>query len=117
MSSFTAPAIVEVKGSYDFRLVENFEYYITDEQGEKITVPKGFVTDFASVPRIFWNIFPPIGRYTKACIIHDYMYDNAIKTKKEADLIFYQAMDVLGVPKWKRLVMYWAVRVFGRGEY
>ena len=117
MSSFTTPAIVEVKGSYDFKLVENFEYYITDEQAEKITVPKGFVTDFASVPRIFWNIIPPIGRYTKACIIHDYMYDNAIKTKKEADLIFYQAMQVLGVPKWKRLIMYWAVRMFGRGEY
>ncbi|EAT8297781.1 phage tail protein, partial [Salmonella enterica subsp. enterica serovar Kisarawe] len=24
---------------------------------------------------------------------------------------------VLGVPKWKRTVMYWAVRLFGRGRY
>ncbi|EKB8636146.1 DUF1353 domain-containing protein, partial [Salmonella enterica subsp. enterica serovar Newport] len=37
--------------------------------------------------------------------------------KKEADLIFLDRMMVLGVPKWKRTVMYWAVRVFGRGSY
>ncbi|EOF5090138.1 DUF1353 domain-containing protein, partial [Salmonella enterica] len=38
-------------------------------------------------------------------------------TKKEADKIFLDGMTVLGVPKWKRAVMYWAVRVFGRGRY
>lgn len=117
MSSFTTPAIVKIKGSYNFELVQDFEYYITDKNGEKIVVPKGFITDFASVPRIFWNVIPPIGKYSKAAIVHDYMYDFALKTKKEADLIFYEAMEVLGVPKWKRLIMYWAVRVFGRGEY
>lgn len=117
MSSFTSPAVVEILNSYDFRLVKDFEFYIDNEQGEKITVPEGYITDFASVPRVFWSVIPPVGKYTKACIIHDYMYDNAIKTKKEADLIFYDAMKVLKVPKWKRLTMYYAVRLFGRGEY
>ncbi|EKP8882834.1 DUF1353 domain-containing protein, partial [Salmonella enterica] len=41
----------------------------------------------------------------------------ALRTKKEADKIFLDGMTVLGVPKWKRTVMYWAVRVFGRGNY
>ncbi|EJI0210340.1 DUF1353 domain-containing protein, partial [Salmonella enterica subsp. enterica] len=50
-------------------------------------------------------------------IIHDYLYDNALRTKKEADLIFLDGMKVLGVPKWKRIVMYQAVRLFGRGMY
>ncbi|EDS6964340.1 DUF1353 domain-containing protein, partial [Salmonella enterica subsp. houtenae serovar 44:z4,z23:-] len=50
-------------------------------------------------------------------IIHDWMYDNALRTKKEADLIFLDGMTVLGVPKWKRTVMYQAVRLFGRGMY
>ncbi|EBM0567935.1 phage tail protein, partial [Salmonella enterica] len=50
-------------------------------------------------------------------IIHDWMYDNALRTKKEADKIFLDGMTVLGVPKWKRTVMYWAVRWFGRGMY
>ncbi|ENS4526854.1 DUF1353 domain-containing protein, partial [Salmonella enterica] len=60
---------------------------------------------------------PPDGKYAKAAIIHDWMYDNALRTKREADLIFLDGMTVLGVPKWKRMVMYWAVRVFGRGMY
>ncbi|ENP5792436.1 DUF1353 domain-containing protein, partial [Salmonella enterica] len=33
------------------------------------------------------------------------------------DLIFLDGMTVLGVPKWKRTIMYWAVRVSGRGMY
>ncbi|EOH0861805.1 DUF1353 domain-containing protein, partial [Salmonella enterica subsp. enterica] len=39
------------------------------------------------------------------------------RTKKEADKIFLDGMTVLGVPRWKRTVMYWAVRMFGRGNY
>ncbi|ENL4830298.1 DUF1353 domain-containing protein, partial [Salmonella enterica subsp. enterica serovar Teko] len=34
-----------------------------------------------------------------------------------ADKIFLDGMTVLGVPKWKRTVMYWAVRLFGCGIY
>ncbi|EBE6564301.1 DUF1353 domain-containing protein, partial [Salmonella enterica] len=69
------------------------------------------------IPRIFWTILPPDGKYAKAAIIHDWMYDNALRTKKEADLIFLDGMTVLGVPKWKRIIMYYAVRLFGRGSY
>ncbi|EHI7918926.1 DUF1353 domain-containing protein [Salmonella enterica] len=73
--------------------------------------------DLASVPRIFWSLMPPDGRYAKAAIIHDYLYDNALRTKREVDRIFLDGMTVLSVPKWKRTVMYWAVRLFGRGKY
>ncbi|EMW4560706.1 DUF1353 domain-containing protein, partial [Salmonella enterica] len=50
------------------------------------------------------------GKYAKAAIIHDYLYDNALRTKKEANLIFLDGMTVPGVPKWKRIEMYLAVR-------
>ena len=36
-----------------------------------ISVPVGYVTDLASVPRILWSVFPPHGRYAKATIIHN----------------------------------------------
>ncbi|EBC4096737.1 DUF1353 domain-containing protein, partial [Salmonella enterica] len=52
-----------------------------------------------------------------AAIIHDYLYDNALRTKQEADRIFLDGMTVLGVPQWKRIIMYYAVRLFGRGMY
>ncbi|EJI2433989.1 DUF1353 domain-containing protein, partial [Salmonella enterica] len=96
---------------------EPFEFYLSDDNSDVIEVPAGFVTDLASVPRIFWTILPPDGKYAKAAIIHDYLYDNALRTKKEADLIFLDGMTVLGVPRLKRKVMYWAVRWFGRGKY
>ncbi|WP_141124948.1 DUF1353 domain-containing protein, partial [Salmonella enterica] len=70
-----------------------------------------------TIPRIFWILLPPDGKYAKAAIIHDYLYDNALRTKYEADRIFLDGMAVLGVPRWKRTVMYWAVRWFGRGSY
>jgi hypothetical protein len=62
-------------------------------------------------------IFPPHGKYAKAAIVHDYLYSQAVGTKAFADNVFNEAMAVLGVPKWRRLAMYWAVRAFGRGGY
>ncbi|WP_079906817.1 DUF1353 domain-containing protein [Salmonella enterica] len=117
MSKFTPPAILEMLGHYNWRVYEPFEFYLSDDNSDVISVPAGFITDLASVPRIFWTLLPPDGKYAKAAIIHDWMYDNALRTKKEADKIFLDGMTVLGVPKWKRMVMYWAVRVFGRGSY
>ncbi|EDQ6553546.1 DUF1353 domain-containing protein [Salmonella enterica subsp. enterica] len=117
MSKFTTPAILEMLGHYNWRVHEPFEFYLSDDNSDIISVPAGFVTDLASVPRIFWALLPPDGKYAKAAIIHDYLYDNALRTKKEADKIFLDGMTVLGVPKWKCTLMYWAVRLFGRGMY
>ncbi|EAQ7975984.1 DUF1353 domain-containing protein [Salmonella enterica] len=117
MSRFTTPAILEMLGHYNWRVYEPFEFSLSDDNSDVISVPAGFITDLASVPRIFWTPLPPDGKYAKAAIIHDYLYDNALRTKKEADLIFLDEMTVLGVPKWKRIVMYLAIRWFGRGMY
>ncbi|ECC7442679.1 TPA: DUF1353 domain-containing protein [Salmonella enterica subsp. enterica serovar Newport] len=117
MSCFTTPAILEMLDHYLWRIHEPFEFYLSDDNSDVISVPAGFITDLASVPRIFWTFIPPDGKYAKAAIIHDYLYDNALRTKKEADRIFLDGMTVLGVPKWKRIVMYLAVRIFGRGNY
>ncbi|EAQ5940000.1 DUF1353 domain-containing protein [Salmonella enterica] len=117
MSKFTTPAILEMLEHYRWRVYEPFEFYLSDDNSDVIEVPAGFVTDLATIPRIFWTILPPDGKYAKAAIIHDYLYDNALRTKKEADLIFLDGMTVLGVLRLKRKVMYWAVRVFGRGMY
>lgn len=118
MSSFTTPADLRMLDNYRFELLSTFEYHIgAFPSTDAIKVPAGTVTDLASVPRLLWVIFPPHGKWAKAAIIHDYMYANAIGTKKLADKIFLEAMEVLGVPKVKRTLMYWAVRLFGRGAY
>ncbi|EEP1514396.1 DUF1353 domain-containing protein [Salmonella enterica] len=117
MSKFTTPAILEMPEHYRWRVYEPFEFYLSDDNSDVIEVPAGFVTDLATIPRIFWAFMPPDGKYAKAAIIHDYLYDNALRTKQEADRIFLDGMKVPGVPRWKRTIMYWTVRLFGWGNY
>ena len=101
-------------GRQFYELVEplTFEYRVNGG-GLTIKVPKGFETDFASIPRIFWPILPPFGRYTKAAIIHDYLYGLEGCSRWLADAIFREAMCQLGVPWYKRIPIYYAVRFFG----
>lgn len=82
--------------------------------GGIITVPAGFRTDFASVPKIFWNILPPTGEYSVPAIVHDYLYATHIIPKEEADLIFYILMKRYKVSNWKCAIMYRAVKWFGK---
>ena len=49
--------------------------YTTGDTSDVITVPAGFVTDLASIPRLVWSFYPPDGPWVKAAIIHDFLYD------------------------------------------
>jgi hypothetical protein len=125
MSSFTSDLKVSpLNDGRRWKLLEEFDYYLCDTpDGAVIHVPQGYVTDFASIPQIFWNILPPWGVYGKAAVIHDYLYGiqgnyankpkPQIFTRKECDLIFLDAMKVLGVNWLTRRIMYSAVRTFG----
>ena len=114
MSSFTDRLIVsKVKGKY--WITERSFIYCIGEEGsqEFVEVPKGFKTDFASVPKILWNIIPPDGNYTQASVLHDFLYFKQMFTREKCDQIFLEAMGVLQVKKWKRNIMFWALRMFG----
>lgn len=119
MGKFTEEILVQSQGK-NWVLEKGFKFYYADEFGYKekeVIIPKGFVTDFASTPRFLYPLFPPIGIYNKAAIVHDYLYskDCSLKVSRfEADLFFLQAMEVLGVKKWKRIAMFFAVRIFGK---
>jgi hypothetical protein len=77
-----------------------------------VTVPAGFVTDLASVPRIFWNIISPHGDHIRAAIIHDYMYANQWP-KDISDSCFLIVMQRDKVNMFKRMLMHRAVKRFG----
>lgn len=112
MSSFTEPLIVEKVGKRTWKVAKTFIYRVGfKDSTEAIVVPKGFITDFASVPRIFWILLPPDGRYSQAAVLHDYLYKIQIYTRKKSDSIFLEAMKVLKVAWWKRWIMYRAVRL------
>ncbi|MCV0441463.1 MAG: DUF1353 domain-containing protein [Hydrogenophaga sp.] len=80
-----------------------------------LRVPAGFVTDFASVPRLFRSLVPRAGRYSLATFVHDWLYRAQPEgwTRKKADLAFLSAMRDLGVPWLKRRTIYHAVRIGG----
>ena len=81
---------------------------------EVLEVPVEQGTDFASVPLPFTWFLPRYGAYTKAAILHDFLWrERAAKgTMKwvEADGIFRRAMRELGVPFLRRWIMWSAVR-------
>ena len=66
-----------------FELVESYSVTMPifkSELIEEITVevPKGYKTNGANIPRIFWSIFPPNSpEYLSAVIAHDYLCDKS----------------------------------------
>lgn len=124
MSKFTTPLKLEFLDYKNFKLLESFEYYRENDNNDKIIVPTNFITDFATVPKIFWSILPPNGtkknRYGKSAVLHDYCYDKSCKynfTRKEADDLFLESMKAVGVSKIVRYTLYYCVRWFGKSHY
>lgn len=119
-NSFLTPLVVEVMPSgKTFKVAREFTYVW--RRAFPIHVKVGFVTDFASIPRFARIIIPKLGKYTKASVIHDFLYQRGSipdspkdsNPRKTADVIFRDGMRDLGVVKWKRWVMWAAVRVGG----
>ena len=93
---------------------KDFGYDVGEEDsGDSIDVLIGFMTDFASVPRPLWWLFPRWGKYGNAAVIHDWCYWEQKRSREESDRIFREAMEVLNVPKWKVLIIYYSVKLGG----
>lgn len=108
---FSSLEVEVLPGGERYRLTKNFYVRHRDVM---YVIPSGFVTDFASVPRVLWAIFPPFGPYTKAAVLHDWLYQLGKATRAEADRAFLDAMAELDVPRIARMAMYYGVR-FGGG--
>tara|TARA_B100001027_G_scaffold215971_1_gene191108 strand:- start:1180 stop:1665 length:486 start_codon:yes stop_codon:yes gene_type:complete len=100
---------------------------------ETITVPKGFVTDLASVPRAMWAFIAPFD-VARAAIVHDLLYKTIrqyrwkMKDKEDQELIkkakiASDKVFLLGmhdaepkIPGWKSYSSWKAVDLFGNGS-
>jgi hypothetical protein len=85
-----------------------------------LTVPSGFLTDLASVPRVATIFIPQFGRHSPAAVFHDWCYEqevNGYHSKEFADALFYALLKRMGVGLVKSASMYAAVKIFGRGNY
>lgn len=92
--------------------------YTNARIGRTVWVPAGYVTDFASIPRVGRWLIPPFGRHAIAAVVHDWLYSvGEPGGRGPADDIFRDALDELGVDVARRNVMHGAVRAFGAGGY
>lgn len=91
--------------------------YQSDVAQQTFTVPAGFQTDLASVPR------PPViylltwDTARSAAVVHDWLYSSRQVWRKVADAVLREASEVIGVPPWRRWLMWAGVRVGGSAHY
>jgi hypothetical protein len=117
------PTVVLTKNEKGWVLHEDCTY--KTKNGDEITALKGFETDLASIPRVFWTLLSADELSLAAPVFHDLLYrsggvlsDNQIKptgkkfVRKDVDNLFLEIMEIAEIPKWKRLVAYRAVRTF-----
>jgi hypothetical protein len=117
-----APTESVILAADHWRVMEDFRYYLGDKNSTGwVDIPRGFLTDGATIPRIFWNLLPPWGTYGQAAIVHDFLcrYLTITKdglsvhiTRKQCDEILLEAMVVLGVPLTTRCAIYYAVCLY-----
>ncbi|ARR02219.1 DUF1353 domain protein [Campylobacter vicugnae] len=101
--------VVQPIGKDKFILYKDFSY-----QG--VYVARGFVTNGANIPRVFWSLFPPNSpEYLSAVVLHDYMCKNVkLYGYEKVDRYFYEAMIEIGVSKWKAKLFYFCVKWYHR---
>ena len=126
-----------------YRLDKDFEYIYRKPSNIlcRILIKEGFLFDGASIPRWAWSI---IGLYPTSImlapsLIHDLLLKEGGEIKKGyfefdekqekwveipvffskafADILFRRMMKEAGVPRFRRTVAYYAVRLFGKGAY
>lgn len=91
----------------------NHDFRYQSDLAGLLTVPVGFYTDFASVPRL-GIVYAMLGdRAHQPAVVHDWLYYSALTTRRVADDVLMEAMALLGLPFWQRYPIWWGVRVGG----
>lgn len=122
-----------IRGGRSLWAVERPLSYRPSGADYEISVPPGFVTDLASIPRLSWSLLPPDGPWAKAAVIHDFLYKTKGTgvwkghpsgntrpepyTRAEADGILREAMQDRGVDVVRRNIIWAAVRLGGAGGW
>lgn len=100
-----------------WRILEPFQYY-SALLNRLITVEPGFLTDFASVPRLpvlYW-LFGDTSH--RAAVIHDWLFHHhEVCDEAMANKVLLEAMTVEGIPAWRRAGIYAGVRIGGKSSW
>jgi hypothetical protein len=93
---------------------ENFELVEPLRHSDGYDIPAGYVSDFASVPRVASWLFPRTGRYLRPSIRHDRRLSHDLPagliTSVEVDEEFRAMMEEVGVGRTRRWLIWTGVR-------
>jgi Protein of unknown function (DUF1353) len=92
--------------------------YCYPPTGDVLLVPRGYMTDFASIPDAVRPLIDVFGDNAEAAVAHDWLYAIGEPGKREAaDDLFRFALKEQGVGVVTRNAMHAGVRVGGGGAY
>lgn len=87
----------------------------------ELTIPKGFTTDFGSVPQIVRPIISNTGKYNESYLLHDYCYSKDYVgpevSKEDADTLLWLNLLDAGMNELKADLVYDAVKLFGESHW
>lgn len=120
-TSSPPPLVRPLEEGDKWKLEEDFAFSWTSADGtltvERL-VPKGFITDGLSIPRVFRGRFSPTGKAFRAAIAHDWLYRECPPLPRDiCDAVFLDGMEFCEEGWWNRNVMHKAVRAFGWFKY
>jgi hypothetical protein len=114
MSSFTNPLVIEELRPEMWQISEDFEFHVGYKNSRvRVHVAKGEVTDLGSVPWYLRWAVKKRGKWDQANAMHDQLYAEKAVPRIVSDILWLQAMEVLGEPRFSRWVAFLGVRCFG----
>jgi len=105
---------VKAFGDQQFWVLTSDYTYSFPDTSLTVKIPKGFVTDFASIPDRLRPAFSEKSEKSNAAIVHDYLYWNQSCARKQADKIMERALADAGVGRIERGMIHSALRIGGR---
>lgn len=101
---------------YEWTQKDYHQCYIKEH---RIIIPKGYVTDFYTIPKWAQKIWPKDLDPKHPAVLHDYLYTNYFMQlpRLKADQLFLHAMKQMDVPWLQRSLFYKAVRFGGKGMW
>jgi hypothetical protein len=87
--------------------------YQSDVAGQTFTIPVGFQTDLASVPRVPIAYWLTGGTANMPAVVHDWLYTFKPIPRWMCDAVLKEASAVVGVEPWRYWLMWAGVRIGG----
>lgn len=105
------------------KLYQRFVIQVTSlkhDINDIIVIPEGYVSDWSTIPRPVWFIYPPnFSEARRGAVAHDYIYSHLYQfySKEFADDLLIACMKECSASKFSQHVFSMAVRLGGKGGW